>query len=273
MRALVFNFKEWMKESDAWEAVLESVINKDGSGHPLELKLEFPNGETEPPICVNNHIKFEGRGFICFDFDQTLTTAWYGHPNHPSDTHGHSTASPNPIMLKKMQEHKRANNLIAIVTARGENEGQLTGDKSHFKGLQPILTRDKSQDFGGSGPKPDMKRDWHPGLKGSGWSAISQSMTPDMVYHLGAISLHTKTENKGPFIASRMAWFHQQSVKKGGNDYTWGILYDDGHSNVESANAQQKRGVALAGIAVAPNWEKGGEPPAGAVIGRSSSGM
>lgn len=286
MRALAFSFKEWIKDSDIKDGLLEAILHKDESGRPMQLDLYFPNGETNPPVCRQSGKSFSGKGLICFDFDQTLTTAWFGHPNNPKDMGSHSTANPNEKMLAKMKEHKSAGNKTIIVTARGEKEGQLTGDDSHYAGLQPVLTPDKTLDHSGmSGNKPDTGRDWHPAIKNHpAWSAIPQSVeSPKHAYHLGAVSLHTMGEEKGPFIAAKMALFNSQSRKSGENPhpetqepqghYQWGILYDDGPSNVKSANNQQKKGIALVGIPVEQVYDKGGEKPVGVVAQRSLSGM
>ena len=141
----------------------------------------------------------------------------------------------------------------------------MTGDKKHVKGLQPTLTSDPSNGYSGVlGTKPSLHRSFHRNiLANPAWRAIPQTTTPEMVFHLGAVSLHTKGEEKGPFIAAKMAEFH----------HSWGILYDDGDFNIRSANAQQKNGIALAGIPVKRAYERGGEPPAGIKVGLSASGM
>ncbi len=272
MKALLFNFKEWIGPVLEWEALLEAVVQRDETGRPLQLDLHFPNGETNPPVCKRTGIEFSGKGLICFDFDQTLTTAIYGHPQNPADHGTHSTNKPNPKMMMKVEQHRNAGNLITIVTARGEKEGQLLGDKGHYMGLQPVLTADKTIGYSGvQGPPPERTRDWHPNIKNhAGWGAIVKAIRPDKVFHLGAVSIGSGHEEKGPFIAAQMAREHQAS---GGQDFMWGILYDDGAKNVMSANAQQKRGIALAGLPVQQNYEPGFEPPAGATITRSASGM
>lgn len=276
-------FKEWMSE---YGTIIENVIQKDADGRPVQLDLHFPNGELQPPVCRATGIVFTGKGLIAFDFDQTLTTAWFGHPRNPKDQGSHSTADPNPIMLQKMNAHKQAGNKVIIVTARGEKEGQLRGDASHFKGLQPIVTADKTIGYSGlDAHAPNTARDWNTAIKKNpAWKAIPQAVeSPSLAFHLGAVSLGTKGESKGPFIAAKMAYFNMTSKHSNENphpetgqaqgNYMWGILYDDGNSNVVSANAQQKKGVALAGIPVAQQYEKGGEKPDGVVATRSASGI
>jgi hypothetical protein len=261
---LQFNFAEWLE-------IQEAVIQKDGEGKPFKLDLYFPNGELNPPVCRHTGIHFQGRGLICFDFDQTLTTAYFGHPKNPADKASHSTANPNPVMLRKMEQHKHAGNKVVIVTARGEKEGQLTGSPVHYAGLQPIITNDKTI----SNPYGQRRRDFDPTIKNDPrWGAITRSLDgPQHAYHLGAVSLSTKGESKGPFIATKMALFHSESRRNGGDDYTWGILYDDHHDNIANANAQQKRGIALVGIQVSQTYEKGGERPAGVAAMVGASGM
>lgn len=265
-----FNFAEWLHNVEIVE-LWEGVIQRDEQGKPLPLDLHFPNGEFNPPVCRNTGIQFDGKGLICFDFDQTLTTAWYGHPNIPSDKGSHSTSNPNSAMLAKMEQHKRAGNKVIIVTARGEREGQLTGDTHHYAGLQPIITPDKTL----ADPTASRDRDFHPAIKNDPrWGAIPRALgSAKNAFHLGAVSLGTGGEAKGPFIATRMAMLHSESKRQGGNDFTWGILYDDHGGNVANANAQQKRGIALAGIKVEQVYDKGGEKPAGAAAVVGASGM
>lgn len=267
---LTFNFAEWLQQVEIIE-LWEGVIQKDEQGKPLQLDLYFPNGEFAPPVCRKTGIQFQGKGLICFDFDQTLTTAYFGHPHNPADRASHSTANPNPAVLSIMEKHKQAGNKVIIVTARGEKEGQLTGDKAHYAGLQPIITPDQTL----NDPTASRQRDFHANIKNDPrWGAIPRSMDgAHHAFHLGAVSLNTKGESKGPFIATRMAMFHSESKRQGGNDYTWGILYDDHGDNIKSANAQQARGIALAGIKVAQVYDKGGEKPAGVQAMVGASGM
>lgn len=175
---LQFNFAEWLE-------IQEAVIQKDGEGKPFKLDLYFPNGELNPPVCRRTGIHFQGRGLICFDFDQTLTTAYFGHPKNPADKASHSTANPNPVMLKKMEQHKHAGNKVVIVTARGEKEGQLTGSPVHYAGLQPIITNDKTI----GNPYGQRRRDFDPTIKNDPrWGAITRSLDgPQHAYHLGAV--------------------------------------------------------------------------------------
>lgn len=266
---LNFRFAEWLERQEV--LLFEAIIQKNESGRPVQLDLVFPNGETNPPVCRNTGIQFDGRGLICFDFDQTLTTAWFGHPNLPDDQASHSTPKPNKKMLKIMEQHKAAGNKVIVVTARGEKEGQMTGSAKHAIGLQPIVTPDQTlQNHAAS-----KIRDFHPAIKNDPrWSPLVNSLEgPHHAYHLGAVSLNTQGEEKGPFIAAKMAVFHSESKKQGGNDYTWGILYDDHPHNVANANAQQKRGIALAGVKVEQTYEAGGQKPVGARTLVGASGM
>lgn len=272
----MLEFKHWLEE-----LIIEGVLHRDNEGNPVVFDLHFPDGEKNPPVCRRTGHVFTGKGLICFDFDQTLTTAWFGNPKNPHDQSSHSTANPNTEMLKKMRDHKNAGNKVIIVTARGEKEGQLTGDKSHYAGLQPIVTADKTL----HSPLADRKRDWHAQIKNNRtWSAITKTVeSPAHAFHLGAVSLNTQGESKGPFIASKMALFNLQSRKNGENphpetgepqgNYLWAILYDDGPMNIKSANAQQKKGVALAGIPVAQKYDRGGERPVGVAANVGASGM
>lgn len=281
----LFNFKYWYSRMQALESILEGIIHRDENGRPTPVKLAFPNGETNPPVCLLTGKQFTGKGLICFDFDQTLTTAWFGHPKNPNDRGSHSTKNPNAKMLNKMKEHKTAGNKVVIVTARGEKEGQLTGDAGHYAGLQPVLTADKTLGHSGLKGQPDRSRDWHPAIKNDPmWSAIPQSVeSPAHAFHLGAVSLSTMGEEKGPFIATKMANFNMHSRKAGENphpetgepqgNYLWAILYDDGPNNVKSVNAQQLRGIPMVGIPVDQVYDRGGEKPAGVVATRSASGM
>ena len=120
------NFADWLLYVEFWDEPVKRT--------PGPIELEWPLGEFKPPRVIHADGRLEqlkGPGLICWDFDQTLTTAVHFKGS------SRSTSKPNWRIIDKVHAATVGGNKNVVVTARGEQENQLTGDEKHPLGLIP----------------------------------------------------------------------------------------------------------------------------------------
>jgi len=245
------HFREWV--------LLREVNTKPWpQGYQIgpPVQLEFPNGEFSPPVDTVSGRQYEGKGLICFDFDQTITGAHAKDVNDPPTTQARgSTPEINPEIMAKLQQHKKAGNIVHILTARGVEEDKLRSDNKHPKGMQPLIGTGWDDQGRASGFDSKIAGD-------PKWGPVSQLHPQKDVSFMGGVKF-AHTDPKGPKIARLMKQ----------NKVTWAVLYDDGPSNIKSCQEFQQLGWAIAGIPVEPNYDNPWAVPKGGAIPMSASGQ
>ena len=251
--SMLMNFREWVLlrevNSQPWPQGYQIKLE-------LHVKLEFPNGELYAPVDVNSGRQYEGKGLVCFDFDQTITGAHARDKNDPPKTNARgSTPEVNQEINKKMIQHNEVGNIIHILTARGTEEDKLRTDDRHPKGLQPLIGTGWDKEGRVQGFDTKIVND-------PKWRQVAQLSPQNDVSFQGGVR-HAHTDPKGPKIARLM------KAKR----CTWAILYDDGPANIKSCEEFQQLGWAIAGILVEPKYDDPWAVPKGGAIPMSASGQ